>query len=318
MFESAPSARWLVRAVTSRTILAMSGRSAIWMTIGIAVAICPFLRAQPGEMRAVIPKRIVAMAPNSAEVICSLGACDRIVGVSKFCIYPEELKKRPKVGGLSDPDLELITALRPDLLVLRGRNDALERLADTLKIPIYRDETDTLAGIEQCLRELGEKLGLSKEGEAKAQEFRDRIRAVRHRVADLPKPRVLVTVSRQPDRLANILTTGRGTFLDEMIDTAGGVNVFGQLDMPYPQVSPEAILAQQPEVILELLPDVELTQAVTWGMLTQWKNLGSIPAVTMKRICFINDDNCLIPSPRYAEVIEEIAALLHPEKAREP
>lgn len=265
-----------------------------------------------------IPQRIVAMAPSSAEVVCALGACDRIVGVSKFCVYPKELLQRPRVGGLSDPDLELITALRPDLLVMRGRNDALERLAEALKFSIYRDETDTLAGIEQCLRDLGEKLGLKKEGESKAQEFRDRIRAVRHRVSGKPKPRVLVTVSRQPDRLANILTTGRGTFLDEMIDAAGGINVFGNLDMPYPQVSPEAILAQQPEVIIELLPEVELTQTVTWGMLTQWKNLGSIPALTNKRIHFVNDDNCLIPSPRYAEVIEKIAALLHPETAREP
>jgi len=275
--------------------------------------------AQPAtvEQNNAAPRRIVAMAPNSAEVICTIGACDRIVGVSKFCVFPKELLERPKVGGLSDPDLERITALRPDLLVLRGRNDALERLADTLKIPIYRDETDTLAGIESCLRELGERLGLPNEGDAKAAEFRDRIRAVQHRVSSKPRPRILVTVARQPDRLANILTTGRGTFLDEMIDAAGGVNVFGQLDMPYPQVSPEAILAKQPEIILELLPEVELTQDLRWGMLAQWKKFGTIPAVATGRIHFLNDDNALIPSPRYAAFIEKVAALLHPEPARD-
>lgn len=283
-----------------------------WLLAASVVA-----QTDAGSQTANVPQRIVALAPNSAEVICALGACDRIVGVGKYCVYPSELLERPKVGGLSDPDLERITALRPDLLVLRGKNDALERLADTLKIPVYRDETDTLAGIESCIKDLGARLGLEKQAEAATAEFRDRLRAVRHRVSSKSKPRVLVTVSRQPDRLANILTTGRGTFLDEMIDAAGGVNVFGHLDMPYPQVSPEAILAQQPEVIIELLPEVELTQEVRWGMLGQWKKLGSIPAVGSARIHLLHDDNALIPSPRYAVFIEKVAGLLHPESGRE-
>ena len=74
------------------------------------------------------PKRIITISPNSAESICDLGACDRIVGVDKFCVYPPSLQHRPRVGGLFDPDLEKIVALRPDLVVLRGHSDTLERL----------------------------------------------------------------------------------------------------------------------------------------------------------------------------------------------
>jgi iron complex transport system substrate-binding protein len=259
------------------------------------------------------PRRIVAIAPNSAEAICALGACDRIVGVSKFCVYPPELLDRPKVGGLSDPDLERIAALRPDLLVMRGRNDALERLCEDLHVPIYKDETDTLPGIENCLGELGARLGLNEQAKAIIKEFQDHIDAIRSRNAGKTKPRVLLTVSRQPDRLANVLTTGKGTFLDQMIEIAGGVNVFGHLDMIYPQVSPEGMLAQQPEVIIELMPDLKLTAALKEQMVEQWKQLGSMPAVTKNRIYVLTDENCLIPSPRYVEIIDRVASLLHPE-----
>jgi len=260
-----------------------------------------------------VPQRIVTIAPNSAEVICALGACDRIVGVSKFCVYPKELLDRPKVGGLSDPDLERIAALRPDLLVMRGRNEALERLCEDLHIPIYKDETDTLPGIEHCIRDLGERLGLTEQAAKIIKEFHDRLQAIRSRTAGKPKPRVLLTVSRQPDRLANVLTTGKGTFLDQMIDIAGGINVFGHLDMIYPQVSPEGMLAQQPEVIIELMPDVKLTVALEKQLREQWRQVGSMPAVTHNRIYILTEENGLIPSPRYVEIIEKVARLLHPE-----
>ncbi len=260
-----------------------------------------------------VPQRIVTIAPNSAEVICALGACNRIVGVSKFCTYPQELLDRPKVGGLSDPDLERIAALHPDLLVMRGKNNALERLCEDLHIPIYKDETDTLPGIERCIRDLGERLALAEQAAKITTEFHDRLQAVRSRTAGKPKPRVLLTVSRQPDRLANVLTTGKGTFLDQMLDIAGGTNVFGHLDMIYPQVSPEGMLAQQPEVIIELMPDVKLTDALEKQLREQWRQVGSMPAVTHNRIYILADENCLIPSPRYVEIIDKVSHLLHPE-----
>ncbi len=291
-----------------------------WLLAGTALIRVQARADEPGATRlsqATSPQRIVAIAPNSAEVICELGACDRIVGVSKFCVHPPELLERPRVGGFSDPDLERIAALLPDLLVMRGKNEALERLCESLRVPIYVDETDTLPGIKKCLLDLGARLGLDAQARQRISEFEARLDRVRRQTAHRPKPRVLLTVSRQPDRLANILTTGHGTFLDQALEIAGGVNVFGDLDMAYPQVSPEAIVAQQPEVILELMPELELTDEVRERMLRQWRELAAIPAVANNRVHIITDDNCLIPSPRYVEVIAHLAQLLHPEPADE-
>ncbi len=263
------------------------------------------------------PQRIITIAPNAAEVISDLGAADRIVGVSKFCVYPPQLAKRPRVGGLFDPDLEKIIALRPDLLVLRGRCESVESLCAQRHIAVYIDKTDTITGIQKCITDLGRLLDKDKEARALASSFSKRLDRIRRRVADRKRPRVLLTVSRQPDRLANILTTGKGTFLHEMIEIAGGQNLFGNVEAPYPQVSPEAIVARRPDVVIELMPEADLTDAQRTRMLDQWKALGSIPAVTGSRVYFMTEDNVQIPSPRYAEIIDKVSRLLHPEPSGE-
>ncbi|MCH8148350.1 MAG: ABC transporter substrate-binding protein [Planctomycetes bacterium] len=269
--------------------------------------------AGPYDESKAIPGRIITIAPNSAEIICALGACDAIVGVSKYCVYPKELTSRPRVGGLFDPDLEKIIALRPDLVVLRGRSESVERLCTESGIPVYNDPTDTLAGIEQTIATLGQRLARREQADKLVERFRRRLAAIRTRFEGAKKPRVLVTISRHPGRLANILTSGKGTFLDEMITIAGGENAFGHLEMAYPQISPEAIIARRPDVILELMPEAELSEAARQGVIQDWKELSSVPAVASGRVFVLDDDNALIPSPRYVSIIEKVSRLLHPE-----
>ena len=266
-------------------------------------------RGSPGA----VPQRIITIAPNSAEIICALGACERIVGVSKFCVYPSELANRPRVGGLFDTDLEKIVALRPDLVVLRGRSESVEQLCTRLGVEVYYDRTERLADIERCIVELGRRLGRVREADGLVKGIRGRLEAVRKRVAGKPRPRVLLTVSRRPEGIANLLTTGKGTFLGEMLDIAGGENAFGHLDMAWPQVSSEAVVARRPGVIIELLPELELTPELEQQLRDQWKGLGPIPAVAHRRIHFVTDDHALIPSPRYVEIIEKVSRILHPE-----
>lgn len=265
-------------------------------------------------MRVPIPQRIITIAPNSAEIICALGACDRIVAVTKYCRYPSELRKRPLIGGFIDPDLERIVALRPDLVVLRGRSEAVESLCKQRGIRIYQDDTQTLAEIEQTTMDFGRMLGREKRATEIVKQMRERIRSIRKRVSGRDKPRVFLTYARQPDRLANLLTAGPGTFLYEMIEIAGGVNVFADLEMRYPQVSLEAILAKRPDVVIELVPEVELTPELERSMRAQWRALGPIPAVKHDRIYFLTDDHALIPSPRQVEIIDKVSRILHPEK----
>jgi len=276
-----------------------------------AAAILALAGGDPQPHAAPPAQRIITIAPNSAEIICALDACDRIVGVDKFCTYPPSLADRPRVGGLFDPDLEKIVSLRPDLIVLRGHSESVEKLCRDLKINLYLDPTEKLADIKTCITDLARLTGKEARGRQLVDDFQARLAAIRASVAGKPRPRVLLTVSRRPDRIASVTTAAKGTFLDDMIEVAGGVNVFGHLEMAYPQVSAEGILTARPEVILELMPELNANDKLREELRAQWAAVGPIPAVKTGRIHFLTDANVLIPSPRYAEIIEKATRLLH-------
>jgi len=264
------------------------------------------------------PSRIIAIAPNAAEIVCALQACDRIVGVDRFSLFPPELSTRARVGGLFDPDLEKMIALRPDLVILRGRSEAVQSFCRKWNIALYQDPTERLADIRTCITDLAVRLDRRAEGERLIAHFDQRLADVRRRSRGRERPRVFVAVSRATDQIANVLTTGKGTFLDEMVEIAGGINVFGHLDMSWPQVSPEGILAAKPEVILELAPELELTDEIRKRMIDQWSAIGPMPATTAGRVCFLVQENALRPSPRFVEIIEKVSMLLHPDHAISP
>lgn len=268
--------------------------------------------AESGGSPPKAPARIVTISPNAAEIICELGACSSIVGVDKFCVFPKDLDSRPKVGGLFDPDLERIVSLKPDLVIVRGRCESLENLCRELHIAFYPDKAERLADIERTILELGQLLDRKPDAERVAERFRAKMDALRKSTPPSPRPRVLVTVSRRPDELSNILTSGKGTFLDELVSLAGGENVFGDLEAPWPQISPEAILTRRPDVILELMPEVKLTDDVRRQMLDQWRTLGLVEPVEKNRVYFHTEENVLIPSPRILAVVETMRGEMFP------
>jgi iron complex transport system substrate-binding protein len=265
------------------------------------------------QEKAPIPRRIVTIAPNAAEMIHLLGAGDRIVGVSKFCAYPPELLDRPRVGGLFDPDLERIIALHPDLVVLRGRCPTLEELCLKQGIEVYRDRTESLSDMQRTIRELGAALDRADRAEEIVRSFRADLARIRARVADRKRPRVLVTASRRPGELGSIMTFNRNTFVHEMIEIAGGHNVFGDHDMNYPAISLEAVLARDVAFIIELMLGEEDPDALASRVRLEWSRFDSVPAVARGQVHVITDAASVIPSPRCAQVIEKISHILHPE-----
>ena len=270
---------------------------------------------KPADVAAgAVPRRIIAIAPNTAEIVCELGAADRLVAVGRYCKYPPRIAGLPRIGGLRDPDLEAILALQPDLLMVRGRTAAVERLCRDNGIRVYHDPTETLADIERAVLEIGDLLGLGDRAADVISRMRSELSSIRRSVAALPRPRVLFT-NRNPGQLAAIYTVAKGSYLDELISLAGGENIFGDQDTPYPLIGLEEILVRRPEVIIESLFGQGGGPGMRSAVAAQWRAVGRIPAVETGRVHVLTADYATVPSPRVVRMASDLVKIIHPEIA---
>ncbi len=300
-----PAARFLV--LETATFCRVAAVALVWLAGASSVA------EQPSASQR--PVRIVALAPNAAEIICSLGSTNRLVGVGRFCTFPADLKSLPKIGGLRDPDLEAILALHPDLIILRGRGSASEpirRLAIDHGIQIYNDRVETLDDLYRTIRELGDLLDRRPQAKRLVHHIRTKLQSIATRATTRPKVKVLFTL-RNPDSLTPLMTVGRRTFLNEIIEIAGGDNIFSDQDTRYPTVSLEEVVARNPTVIIESMPDQVIDRARRGRLLNQWRELTSVQAVQSGQVHFVTQPFLTIPSDRVILAAELLLSLIHPE-----
>ncbi len=261
------------------------------------------------------PKRIVSLAPNITETLFALGLGDRVVGVSRFCDYPAEVKSIAQVGGFLDPSYEAIVGLEPDLVVLLTSHRDARRELEKMKLRVLVTPEETIAGIWESVRLIGETCGVPDEADRLLTQLTERTHAVEAATAGLSRPRVLVCIGRDMDTgtIASVYAAGKKTFYDEIIDAAGGINVLGDPSVPYPQLSAEGVIELNPDVIVDLINMIPPGGKTPDEIAHQWKTLPRVNAVTTGRVHVIVGSHALRPGPRYVQFLEEIARLLHPE-----
>lgn len=263
-----------------------------------------------------LPTRVISLVPSVTEMLFALGAGDRVVGVSSFDHYPSEVERRTKVGGLLDPDFERILALRPDLVIAYGtQTGLLERLA-RVNIPVFRYQHAGLADITQTIRQIGERIGRRDAASALAGNIERRIADIRRKTAGQTRPRTLIVFEREPGTLRGMYASGGFGFLHDMLEAAGGLDVFADVPRQSVQVTTEMALARGPEVIIEIHSGPEWTAERIRRERDVWRGLPSLPAVRTGRIYILADEYLSIPGPRVPDAIEAIAKLLHPDAMR--
>ena len=252
------------------------------------------------------PTRIVSMAPSVTEMLFAIGLDQEIVGVTQFCDYPSAARAKPKVG-YSNPNVESIVALKPDLVVAPReflRTDTLAQL-DRLKIPAFILEAKIVEDIPSHIQTLGRMLDRSPAADRVATGMRKRIAEVRTRMKNLPHPRLLYVLNSQP-----LISVGPGSFIHQLIELAGGANVAAAAKSAYPRLNMEDVLKEDPQIILfpvgssEGVPDDE--QQV-------WRKWTTLSAVKHGRVQRISADLLNRPGPRIIEGLEVLARLFHPE-----
>lgn len=273
-----------------------------------------------GALQGADPARIVSTSPSITETLFALGLGDRVVGVSTFCRFPPEVVTLPKVGTFLKPDAELIAGLRPDLVVVHEKSTGLDRRLTSLRIPFVVVDRGTLASVFSSIRQIAAAAGVPDPAETLVSNVERRLDAVRRAGAAAPRRRVLFIIGRRPGTLTDLVAVGPGSYLNDLIEIAGGTNVLNIKGQPeYPRISMETVLRLDPDVIVDTVDmgetEIERRQREPINE-RLWAAYGSLTAVKTKRLYAATTDALVVPGPRVVEAAEWVAALLRREPGR--
>lgn len=289
------------------------------LNVWIRVALC--LATAGVSANSQIPKsqnsqieRIISLVPAVTEMLYEIGAGARLVAVSSYDTYPPEVKKLPNVGALLDPNIERILSLKPDLVVVYGSQVDLKQQLARAGIGVFNYRHAGLADVATTIRELGARTGDAAKAGIVAAEIERGLAAIRERVKDRPRPRTMVVFGRERLALRGLYASGGVGFMHDMLQIAGGINVFAEVKMQAVQASTEQVLIQRPDVILEArAANSAFPSGDQQSELNVWAVLSSVPAVRNKRVVFLFDDRIVIPGPRVVAGTTAMARALHPD-----
>ena len=255
------------------------------------------------------PTRIVSLVPSVTESAFALGGEARIVGVSDFCDWPPAARAKPRVGGMVNPSLETLVALKPDLVVGTDEGNREETFVQLqrLGIPVYIVHAHRISEMYELIARVGALTGRRDAVGPLVAGIQRRIDAVRAAVKARPAPRVLYVLWPDP-----LLVPGRDSHLTEMIELAGGRSITAGEPVSYVRFSIEAAVARAPEVIV--LAD-HSTGASTAGRAApeKWQALTSVPAIRAGRLYSVDLSVLHRYGPRVPEGLELLARMIHPE-----
>jgi iron complex transport system substrate-binding protein len=264
-------------------------------------------------------EKIVSLSPNLTEIVFALGLGDKVVAVSSDCDWPAEAKDKPKVGSFWQPNTEAIIAAKPDLVVCETFLQQKEA-AETLKragLQVISLHVESIEELYNAILQIGSASGCSDKAELLAAKIKNELEQIRIKTSSAKKVMVLWVLQTEPMRVVGVKT-----FVNEIIDIAGGQNVIAPTGDQYPAVGTETILTSGAEVIIQSAmgtEDIKKQQETAenfWNSATP--GFANIPAVKNKKIYVINSDTVLRLGPRLPQGALTVAKLLHPQIFTEP
>jgi iron complex transport system substrate-binding protein len=250
------------------------------------------------------PQRIISLAPSNTEILFALGLGDKVMGVTDWCDYPPEALNKTKVGGYATPNIEKIVALNPNL-ILAGYGNPIEVVYTLagLGLTVFGIKTTDLDDLLNDIRRVGEITDKEVEAQALTSAMASRIQAVTNQTAELEqRPRVFYIVWGGEG--SALWTAGSGTFIHELIEKAGGVNICQNIT-GYTTISIEDVLARDPEIII--------TSELSYDWALNAIELASTNASQSGRIYTCDDNLVQRPGPRLVEGLEWFAHFIQPD-----
>ncbi|WP_446742956.1 ABC transporter substrate-binding protein [Silvibacterium acidisoli] len=261
------------------------------------------------------PQRIISTAPSITETLFALGLGPHVVGVSRYCEYPPEVKKLPRVGAYMDPDPEIIARLHPDMVLVHKLPNQLE---DRLAALHIRYAVVYHGGPENPfdeIREVGKATGTEDRANALISKMQQRLSQIHEQATRYKSPSILIVIGRTPGTLSNLIVVGRDEYLDSLVTAAGGRNVIaGTTAAAYPHISIETVLRENPDVILDL-GDMGQSEEdgtkVSAANLALWRTVPGLRAAQQGHVFSSSSKAFVTPGPRATDAAAMLFAMLY-------
>ncbi len=249
------------------------------------------------------PQRIIPLVPSATEALFAIGAGDQVVAVTEYANFPEEATQLPKIGSYADPGLEAILVQRPDLVIAtaEGNPRALIDQLERLGISVYVITLNSVATTFESIEILGRLTNHEQESRQLQEEMHIRLARITDKLKTTEPVSLLPCVMLQP-----LTVAGHGTFIDDIIERAGGMNIVHRQTTGYPTWSLEALMQADPDAILLPLHPGQQQE----DFFERWPQL---KAVQSNRIISVEADWVYRPGPRLILGVEALAKALHPD-----
>jgi len=260
------------------------------------------------------PQSIISLTPSNTEILFALELGDKVMAVSEYCNYPLEAQNKIKIGGFSTINIEKVVSLKPDLVLATGGvQEAVVEELERLGLTVIALNAKSIEEVFENIRLVGKAAGQLEAARELTTKLEQRTKAVTDKAKDLPdsqRPRVFYEIQYEP-----LMTAGPGTFIDDLIHLAGGVNIASDAAAKYPVYNLETLIERNPEVIIISFWHGSIAASVE-GVKSR-KRWQIIDAVKNNRVYGINADLVSRPGPRIVDGIEEMARFIHPDLFRE-
>jgi iron complex transport system substrate-binding protein len=259
------------------------------------------------------PERIVSLSPNLTEIVFALGLGDKVVGVSSDSDWPAEVNEKPKMGTFWQPNVETIIAAKPDLVVCEEFPQHKEA-AQTLKragLRVLSLRVETIDELYKAISQIGIAAECNEAAEQLAANIKREISQIKAMSSSSEKVKVLWVIQTEPVRVAGV-----NTFINEIINMAGGQNAIAKTLDQYPSVGTEEIIGCAAEVIIQSAMGTEAIEGQQKLAEEFWSRFPNLPAVKNRKIYVIDSDTVLRLGSRLPEGLKSVTRLLHPELFR--
>ena len=233
----------------------------------------------------------------------------KVVGVTDYCDFPDDVKNKSRVGGYLNINYEAIILLEPDLIIVpMSYGEEIKDVFDRAGIKNITVNTNTVDGILSTIEEIGRRNGVEDKAQGIIARINNDIDELKRKAKERPSRRVMVVVGRNRGTFENLYIAGKNTFYGELLNILRCENVYTKNDISYPFLSLEGVIRLNPDVIIEMMPDYP--EEKNSEIIEEWSFLKDVNAVKNNKVYVFNEDYVCIPGPRFTSILRKLEEAL--------